>query len=108
MNDPTLDPTLMEVVTVLAALLALAVVARAYRVRERTLDARVERLEARIYRLTHHLGLSDPSAELEEARRLAAAGDTRRAIDEYRKVTGAGPEDAAKAVEGMAKAAPKK
>jgi ribosomal protein L7/L12 len=98
----------VEAVTILAALLALAVAARTYRVREQRLDARVERLEARIYRLTHHLGLSDPSAELEEARRLAAGGNKQRAIAEYRKVTGAGPEDAAKAVEGMAKAAQKK
>jgi hypothetical protein len=91
----------VEVVTILAALLALAVSARAYRVRERRLDARVERLEARVYRLMRHNGVPDPADELEEARRLAKNGDKARAIAEYRRVTGASEADAAKVVEGM-------
>ncbi|HEY7984862.1 MAG TPA: hypothetical protein VID73_11880 [Ktedonobacterales bacterium] len=95
------DPTLLELATIGIAVLALLAVARTYRVRERTLDARVERLEARIYRLMHHVGATDRPEDLAATRRLVEAGDTRGAIAAYRDTTGASEADAAKVVEGM-------
>jgi hypothetical protein len=95
------DPTLLELATIVSALLLMAVVVRVFRARERTVDARVERLEARIYRLMHHVGVPDPSAELDETRRLAKDGHKERAIAAYRTVTGASYGDAKKVVEGM-------
>jgi hypothetical protein len=95
------DPTLLELATIAIAVLALVAVASTSRARERTLEARVQRMEARLYRLMRHSGVPDPADELEEARRLAKDNDKRGAITEYRRVTGASEADAAKVVEGM-------
>jgi hypothetical protein len=95
------DPTLLELATIVSSLLLMAVVVGVFRARERTVDARVERLEARVYRLMRHVGVPDPADELEETRRLAKNNDKRGAITEYRRVAGASEADAAKVVEGM-------
>jgi hypothetical protein len=95
------DPTLLELATIVSALLAMATVAGTYRVRERALDARVQRLEARIYRLMRHNGVPDPAEELEDTRKLAKDGKQARAIAAYREATGASEADATKVVEGM-------
>jgi hypothetical protein len=95
------DPMLLELATIVSALLALVAVARTYRVRERALDTRVQRLEARLYRLMRHNGVPDPADELEETRKLAKDGDQKGAIAAYRELTGASEADAAKVVEGM-------
>ncbi|HEV2235977.1 MAG TPA: hypothetical protein VGR57_04865 [Ktedonobacterales bacterium] len=95
------DPTMLELATVAIAVLALFAVARTYRVRERRLEGRVERLEARIYRLMHHDGVSDRPEDLAATRRLVEAGNIQGAIAAYRDATGASEADARNVVEGM-------
>jgi hypothetical protein len=96
------DAMLLELAAIISIFLfALSMLAHLFGGRERQLEARVVRLEARLYRLMRHNGVPDPAEELEETRRQAKDGNRARAIAAYRKVTGASEADAAKVVEGM-------
>lgn len=60
---------------------------------------RVRVLERKIDLVLEHLGLSLPSDEFEEVRRLMEMGRKLDAIKEYRNITGVGLRDAKEAVE---------
>lgn len=100
------DAILLELATLVSiGFLAMGMVAYGYGARACELDERVQRLEARIYRLMQHDGVKDPPELLERARKLAQNGDQTGAIREYRKQTGADDQTAKAAVEQMAKSA---